>query len=220
MLDPMVAPEQSNEPSPASDRSHAAEGPAAASADSGNNSVVGDLLGVVPRWVGRTRSQAEFARMFAALLPCIGALVTTRHDQPGPGVPEHEHVDVLSVLGSDLEDRPGGRDSTVAERSDETSGPGEAPAPEAAPVADAPLTPPDEAGPVTTDPVTTGPATVGAAPSEAELPIQDYDSLAASQVVPRLATLSDGDLRSVQRYETANRRRQTILNRVAQLLAG
>ena len=31
--------------------------------------------------------------------------------------------------------------------------------------------------------------TDGAAPAESELPIQDYDSLAASQVVPRLATL-------------------------------
>jgi hypothetical protein len=58
-----------------------------------------------------------------------------------------------------------------------------------------------------------------AAPSESELPIQDYDSLAASQVVPRLATLAAEDLRIVQRYERATRNRQTILNRVDQLLA-
>lgn len=60
---------------------------------------------------------------------------------------------------------------------------------------------------------------VPAAPSEDELPIQDYDSLAASQVVPRLATLSAEDLEAVQRYEQAGRHRQTILHRVAQLLA-
>jgi hypothetical protein len=56
-------------------------------------------------------------------------------------------------------------------------------------------------------------------PAESELPIQDYDSLAASQVVPRLATLATDDLRAVQAYESATRRRQTILNRVAQLLS-
>jgi hypothetical protein len=56
-------------------------------------------------------------------------------------------------------------------------------------------------------------------PTEADLPIQDYDSLAASQVVPRLTTLSPEELRSVRSYELANRNRQTILNRVGQRLA-
>ena len=37
------------------------------------------------------------------------------------------------------------------------------------------------------------------APPAEDLPIQDYDSLAASQVVPRLATLSTEDLEAVQR---------------------
>ena len=59
-----------------------------------------------------------------------------------------------------------------------------------------------------------------ATPTEAELPVQDYDSLAASQVVPRLATLGTDELLAVQAYERAHRNRQTILNRVAQLLAG
>ena len=58
------------------------------------------------------------------------------------------------------------------------------------------------------------------APAEADLPVQDYDSLAASQVVPRLATLGTDELLAVQAYELAHRNRQTILNRVAQLLAG
>jgi hypothetical protein len=56
------------------------------------------------------------------------------------------------------------------------------------------------------------------APAEDELPIDGYDSLAASQVVPRLVTLSGDELRAVQRYEQAGRHRQTILNRVGQLL--
>ena len=69
-------------------------------------------------------------------------------------------------------------------------------------------------GPGPADPSPSGPP-----PTESDLPIQDYDSLAASQVVPRLATLTPDDLVVVQRYEGANRRRQTILNRVGQLLA-
>lgn len=58
-----------------------------------------------------------------------------------------------------------------------------------------------------------------AAPAEADLPLQDYDSLAASQVVPRLATMSEAELLAVQAYEQAHRRRQTILNRIAQRLS-
>lgn len=56
-------------------------------------------------------------------------------------------------------------------------------------------------------------------PAVDELPIPDYDSLAASQVVPRLATMSGPDLTLVGSYERAHRNRQTILHRVAQLLA-
>lgn len=58
-----------------------------------------------------------------------------------------------------------------------------------------------------------------AVPEADELPITDYDSLAASQVVPRLATMSRPDLELVGAYERSHRNRQTILHRVAQLLA-
>ena len=49
------------------------------------------------------------------------------------------------------------------------------------------------------------------------LAIPGYDSLSASQVVPRLEGLAADELEAVRRYETASRRRKTILNRVAQL---
>ncbi len=49
------------------------------------------------------------------------------------------------------------------------------------------------------------------------LAIPDYDSLSASQVVPRLAGLTTDELEAVRRYETAHRARRTILGRVAQL---
>jgi hypothetical protein len=55
------------------------------------------------------------------------------------------------------------------------------------------------------------------APSPDDLAIPDYDSLAASQVVPRLASLSGDELADVEVYERAHRARQTILNRVRQL---
>ncbi len=146
--------------------------------------VVGELLGLFPRLVDRTRSQAEFARALASMLPCVGGLLPSRPSDDIPaGEPERERVDVLSVLADD------GSEST-----------------------------PDSglAAPETTS---TSAAHTVPVPAEVDLPIQDYDSLAASQVVPRLSTLDHADLLVVQSYESANRRRQTILHRVEQLLA-
>jgi len=54
----------------------------------------------------------------------------------------------------------------------------------------------------------------------AELAIPDYDSLAASQVVPRLRALSASELEDVRSYEAAGRARKTILSRIAQLQGG
>jgi hypothetical protein len=52
------------------------------------------------------------------------------------------------------------------------------------------------------------------------LAIPDYDALSASQVVPRLAGLSDDELELVRVYEAGTRGRKTILNKIAQLQAG
>ena len=49
------------------------------------------------------------------------------------------------------------------------------------------------------------------------LAIPGYDSLSASQVVQRLASLGPDELDAVGRYEAAGRGRRTILARVAQL---
>lgn len=51
----------------------------------------------------------------------------------------------------------------------------------------------------------------------ADLSIADYDSLAASQVIPRLPGLDADELAAVGRYETANRHRKTILGKIAQI---
>ena len=47
--------------------------------------------------------------------------------------------------------------------------------------------------------------------------IPDYDSLAASQVVPRLAGLTAAELETIRAYEAAHRGRTTVLNRISQL---
>jgi hypothetical protein len=54
-------------------------------------------------------------------------------------------------------------------------------------------------------------------PASEDLAIPGYDSLSASQVVQRLASLSGPELEAVAAYETATRSRRTILSRIAQL---
>ena len=54
----------------------------------------------------------------------------------------------------------------------------------------------------------------------ARLPIDGYDTLAASQVIARLDALAPAELESVRHYEAGHRNRKTILGRVAQLQRG
>ncbi len=58
---------------------------------------------------------------------------------------------------------------------------------------------------------------VEARPVAADLAIPGYDTLSAPQVVQRLDGLSPEELEAVRVYESATRRRKTILTRVAQL---
>jgi hypothetical protein len=61
------------------------------------------------------------------------------------------------------------------------------------------------------------PAAPRSSEAAADLPIADYDSLAASQVIPRLAGLSVDELAAVEAYETSHRGRKTILGKITQL---
>jgi hypothetical protein len=68
--------------------------------------------------------------------------------------------------------------------------------------------------------VPSGPAdSAGNVPGR-ELPIPAYDTLAASQVVERLASLTPSELETVRKHESATRRRRTVLHRIAQLSSG
>jgi hypothetical protein len=55
-------------------------------------------------------------------------------------------------------------------------------------------------------------------PRAGDLAIPSYDSLSASQVVQRLAGLSRDEVAAVAAYESATRRRKTVLARAGQLL--
>ncbi len=80
---------------------------------------------------------------------------------------------------------------------------------------DAPVDAPADPGPVRSAPL--GRPRTEPAPTAASLPIDDYESLAASQVVARLGGLAAAELDSVEAFERANRNRRTVLNRIVQL---
>lgn len=60
-------------------------------------------------------------------------------------------------------------------------------------------------------------APVRSAEPTPDLAITNYDSLSASQVVPRLDALRPEELEAIRVHEAAHRGRRTILNRIAQL---
>ena len=64
---------------------------------------------------------------------------------------------------------------------------------------------------------TSGEAVEASRTSGVILAIEDYDSLAASQIVKRLDALSAEELAAIEEYETANRGRRTILSKLARL---
>jgi hypothetical protein len=56
-------------------------------------------------------------------------------------------------------------------------------------------------------------------PGAGELAIEEYESLAASQVAARLPSLTADELEAVRRFEADHRGRRTVLGRIDQLLA-
>jgi hypothetical protein len=54
-------------------------------------------------------------------------------------------------------------------------------------------------------------------PEADDLPIADYDFMAAAQLLALLSDLSGDELDAIERYEKANRKRKTVLGRIGQL---
>lgn len=163
-----------------------------------------DARSLLPRFINRGRGQVVLART-------IGQYALKR----GNNVAETTLSSVVRRLSGDEGDDTAA-DEVKSESLAETD-------------LDDRLAETSETSSVDEPPVETGSDSRSDAPSPAEnlendvdidpatLAIPDYDSLSASQVVPRLASLSSTELTSVGDYERANRGRKTILNRVAQL---
>lgn len=168
-----------------------------------------DLIWALPRFVDRTSKQLELARLVASHIPCIGSFVSRNGDKSRTEIPESDSGAALDVLDVLAEERPDPQRTGPVEELAQSKPAGE-PAPavsdERSEAAGVDVTPADEA-----------PVEVSV-PSENDLAVAGYDSLAASQVVPRLATLTRADLALIHAYEQAHRNRQTIMHRVRQLM--
>lgn len=155
---------------------------------------------LMPRLIERGRNQVTMARMIGKFAVKQGQSETTKV----LGKAGEQASAVLSDLGLLPRETP----------DDGTAGPESAAAPdapaEAPPASAATVAPPVL---VSDDPA--------AAPPDREMPVElaiaDFDSLAASQVIPRLPGLSPVELEAVRSYEALHRGRKTVLNRIAQL---
>jgi len=71
----------------------------------------------------------------------------------------------------------------------------------------------------TTAATTTATAAAATSAAPETLPIDGYESLAASQVVLRLGSLTASELAAIADYESSHRARRTILGKIHQLQA-
>lgn len=138
----------------------------------------------------RTQAQLELARRVTSLLTC-----SNTHTKESS--PESPQIEVTPLVDS------APQESTSENVSAETHDTSEAVQPAVASPQESAAPQVHESRPGIT---------------EDALPLASYDSLSASQVVPRLALMSSDELLIIQQYERENRHRQTILNRCQQLL--
>lgn len=149
--------------------------------------LAGELTDAVPRLVRRSKDQFSALSTLADKLPCAG-IVGDRPDEPA-NQPSAPVSPVANIMSA-----PSAR---------------KGPAPKKA----------------TAKKATAKKATARKAPAKKDqtsapghpLGIASYDSLAASQVIPRLDALSPAELEAVRSYEVGARNRRTILGRIAQL---
>jgi len=156
-----------------------------------------EARGLLPKFVERGKNQVTMAKMVGQFAVQQGQVEASKRLGP-----VQEQVEtVLADLG--LVPRPSSSTSSGSSASTSTT-----------PTADADPAPAPVVELVPEPAVDTAPA------DPSDLAIPDYDSLAASQVVPRLRALGADELEAVRAYEAAGRGRKTILNRIAQLQAG
>lgn len=155
---------------------------------------------LMPRFVERGRNQVAMAKMIGQFAVRKGS-----EDVAAGLIGGQERVLGLLAtfgLGNPRPDDPGATGPHTGDRS-HTEG----------------AEPSNQAPPVRPEPGRATPeAMQGAAGIDpGDLPIDDYDLLSASQVVPRLDSLTTDELQLIGRYEAGTRARRTILAKVAQL---
>ncbi len=151
-----------------------------------------EVRSLLPRFVERGRGQVALARLIGRYAvgqgsTAAGGLAAQVTDQ-AQGVLRLVGIGVPGGAGVPPAPRPGGRGGEPTATAAPASRPGRLG---------------EGAAPPPVDPAT--------------LAIPDYDSLSASQVVPRLDGLTAVELEAVRTYEAATRSRKTILNKIAQL---
>jgi hypothetical protein len=166
-----------------------------------------DARELMPKFIERGRNQVTVARMIGKFAVSQGQAVAGKH----LSTVEQQVQATLESFG--LVPSGSNGPATAAPSAPAEGAPNLVAVPdvvEPTPAAD--LTPhalaPDE------DPID---VTAAPEPAASSLAIPDYDSLAASQVIPRLAGLSADELDAVRQYESLKRGRKTILSRITQL---
>ncbi len=169
-----------------------------------------------PRFVDRGRNQILLARLVGryATRQAMTTAGEVLERNAGPATDVLRLVGIVPPVEDGVDGPPAGAGADEVDRRDDGHG-GD----------DAGATPPDLLA-VVPDALADGardgaePLVDVVVPDPASLAIPDYDSLAASQVVPRLDALDDDELEAVRCYESGVRGRKTILAKIAQLQAG
>jgi hypothetical protein len=161
-----------------------------------------DARQLLPRFIDRGRSQVALARVVGRYAVQRGSVRAEDYLGEEPAAQLASLLQTLGLLPPDPpRDEPAGSAPTLTVVTNTDLDGGQAEAPIAEPE---PEEPDEEAGEVV---------------AADALAIPDYDTLSASQVVPRLGGLDSDELEAVRRYEAAGRGRKTILNKIAQLAA-
>ena len=71
-----------------------------------------------------------------------------------------------------------------------------------------------EPSPLSSTPSTPESSTATSQPSEAELPLENYEKLSANEVIDRIEKLNAEDVERLRDYETKNKNRRTVLERM------
>jgi hypothetical protein len=165
---------------------------------------------VVPELVERGRRQVDAARVFGQFAVEKGQARANRaldRVQCGGGVAGQVVEQLSSLTGRSSRSRSDRREKSASPKTKDAKAAGTATAAGAGTKA------------IDGSKAVRHGGTAGSGPQVASLAIPDYDSLSASQVVPRLDGLSTAELGAVRDYETTHRGRKTILNKIDQLQA-